>query len=390
MSEGRVTIREKGGVSVQELVAEITKKFDRSYWMRCAREDRFIDEMWEVMGRAGLLGIGVPEEYGGSGGGVTEDMEFIEALAAAGSPSLQLLLNDFVRQALLRHGTEEQKLGYVRPSAKGELKLGFAITEPNAGTNTFEMETTASRKDDGSYVLNGEKIYISVPRSSGYLMVVARTRPFEDLASRREGLSLFMVDPEHPGVELHKLNVAVPMPERQYRITFKDVEVPARDLVGEEDRGIEVIFDALNPERLAVAAISIGIGEYALSRAASYARQRAPFGEPIGSYQAVQHPLAYAKAHLTAARLVLYEGARAYDAGKESGPLANTAKLLGSEAGARACDAAIQTHGGYGFDSDYEVIDLWPMARLLKVAPLNNEMILNYLAERTLGLPRSY
>jgi acyl-CoA dehydrogenase len=375
--------------AVQEAVHGVTKRFDRAYWLRCARAGRFTDELWKAMGDAGLLGLGIPEVYGGYGGGMSEAAAAMDELSRAGLPPLFLVVTGLSRTAILRHASEEQKRAYLPPTVTGEKKFCFAITEPNAGTNAFKMQSLARRTGD-TYVLNGQKIFISGANEADYMLVVARTTSFNQVADRREGLSLFIVDTKSPGIELQQLNIDILAPEKQFSVFFSDVEISAANLVGEEGKGVKYLFDALNPERLFVAAMSVGVGDYALQKAVAYAKERAPFDRPIGSYQALQHPLAYAKAHLEAARLMLYRACEVYDQGGVAGPESNMAKLLASEAGVEACNIAIQTHGGYGFDADYDVITLWPVTRLMEVAPVNNQMVLNYIGEHVLGLPKSY
>jgi acyl-CoA dehydrogenase len=375
---------------VQEAIQGITKRFDRPYWLKCAREGRATHELWRAMAEAGLLGVGIPEAYGGFGGGVRETAALMEALSQAGMPPLFLVITGLSRTAILRHGSEAQKQAYIPPTVTGEKKFCFAITEPNAGTNTFKIQTLARQSINNTYLLNGQKIFISGANEADYMLVVARTTSFKEVSDRREGLSLFIVDAKSKGIELQPLNIAITAPEKQFIVFFSDVEVPAENLLGEEGHGIRYLFDALNPERLLAAATCVGIGDYALRKAVAYARERAPFDKPIGSYQALQHPLAYAKAHLEAARLMLYHACDVYDQGGVAGPESNMVKLLASEAAVEACNLAIQVHGGYGFDTDYDIITLWPLARLMEVAPLNNQMILNYIGEHVLGLPKSY
>lgn len=375
---------------VREATRGVLRRFDRAYWLQCAREGRFTHEMWAAMATVGLLGVGIPEDYGGSGGGVRETAAVMEALAQAGMPPLFLVITGLSRTAILRHGSDAQKHAYLPPTVTGEKKFCFAITEPTAGTNTFKIQTLARHTARGTYLLNGQKIFISGANAADYMLVVARTTSFQEVSDRRAGLSLFIVDVKSPGIELHPLNIAIMAPEKQFSVFFSDVEVPAENLLGEEGQGIRYLFDALNPERLLAAATCVGIGDYALQKAVAYARERAPFDKPIGSYQALQHPLAYAKAHLEAARLMLYHACDVYDQGGVAGPESNMVKLLASEAAVEACNLAIQVHGGYGFDADYDIITLWPLARLMEVAPLNNQMILNYIGEHVLGLPKSY
>lgn len=375
--------------AVREAVKGVTDRFDRAEFVRRARDGEGVDDVWETLGELGLLGMGVPEEYGGNGGGMTGPVAVIEALSQAGTPPVLVLLTAFARMAILRHGTEEQKQRFVVPTVTGEVKLCFAITEADAGTNSFRMETFATHDGD-SYRINGQKVFISGADQATHMMVVARTTRLRDTDDKRVGLSLFVVPMDAPGLELQQMEIDLHSPEHQFFVFLNDVEVPAANLVGARDDGLRALFDALNPERLLVSAWALGLGDHVLAKGVEYASTRAPFGTPIGSYQAVQHPLARANAHLEAARLMLYSACETYDAGGDAGWAANMAKLLASEAANEAVDAVIQAHGGSAFDRDTDVITLWPMIRLLRIAPVNNEMVLNYLAERVLGLPKSY
>ena len=376
-------------VAVHEAAKGVTARFDRTYWLECARNGTFPDAMWQAMVDQGLLGLGVAEEYGGSGGGITDTVAAMEATSSAGTPLALYLLTVFAREAILRHGTPDQCRALVTPTVTGEQRMCFAVTEPNAGTNTFAIETNATKTVDGDYVLNGQKIFISAIDASDTVMVVTRTTRASEVADRRQGLSLFVVDVNSPGIELQLLDIGIVMPDRQYSVFFNDVRVPADRLIGAEGEGFRLLFDALNAERLLASAWAIGVGDFALAKAIAYVRERAPFGRPIGGYQAVQHPLAMAKVKLDSARLLMYTASRSFDAGVQGGYLANAAKLLASTAAVEACDAAIQSHGGYAFDNDVDVATLWSIARLLKIAPVNNEVILNYIGEHVLRLPRS-
>ncbi|MEW6167185.1 MAG: acyl-CoA dehydrogenase family protein [Pseudomonadota bacterium] len=380
MSEDTVT-------AVREAAEGLTRRITRDYWLQCAREGRFPTELWEAMAETGLLGVSVPEEYGGSGGGLSELMVLNEITARAGIISLFFVLGSFARMPVIRHGTPEQIRRFVTPTATGEGKMCFGVTEPNAGTNTFRLQTTARRTETG-WIVNGSKVFITGARDADSMLLIARTAPF-DPERPRGGLSLFILDARTPGIEFQRLNIEV-LGESQYLVFFKDAQLPPDALIGEEGKGMKYLFDGLNTERLVLASMAVGLGNRALDKAVAYTRERAPFGQPIGSYQGLQHPMARAKAQLEAARLMMNEAARIFDDGGDAGPMANMAKLVASEACEQAVDIALQAHGGYGFDQDYDVITLWPFARLMRVAPVNNEMILNYIGEHVLGLPRSY
>ncbi|WP_436776564.1 acyl-CoA dehydrogenase family protein [Yinghuangia sp. YIM S09857] len=374
---------------VREAVAGVTAKFSREDWLAATRDGRFPTEAWDLMARQGLLGLGVPEEFGGSGGGLTEEVAAMEAMAEAGVPLVLFLLTVFARTPILLHGTPEQRQRFVAPTADGGSSLCFAITEPDAGTNSFAISTTAVPDGSGGYLLNGQKIFISGVDAADRMMVVARSTRLADAPDRRHGFSLLVLDVNSPGVSFTPLDMGLVMPDRQFTVHFDNVQVPAENIIGAPDDGFRYLFDALNPERMLAAAWALGLGDYALNKAVRYARDRSPFGKPIGAYQAIQHPLAQARTRLDAARLMMYTATRQFDAGMDAAYAANAAKLLASQAAVEACDAAIQTHGGYAFTDEYDVSAIWGVTRLIKVVPVNNEVVLNHIGEHVLGLPRS-
>jgi acyl-CoA dehydrogenase len=374
---------------IREAVQGVLSVVDRREFVRRSRSGEHLEDWWSAMASQGLLGVGVPESLGGSGGGISGPVAVMEALSEAGTPPVLYLLTSFARTAILRHGTPEQLRRWVAPTVTADVRLCFAITEADAGTNSFEMSTFA-RADGDRFLITGEKVFISAADDATHALVVARTTRRGEGHDRRSGLSLFVVPTDAPGLELQQMPIELHSPEHQFVVHLDDVEVPAEQLIGERDDGVRALFDALNPERLLVAAWAIGLGEHALRRGTDYARERAPFGKPIGSYQGVQHPLARARAHIDAARLMTYQACSQFDRDVEAGAYANMAKLLASEAASAAADAVIQAFGGSAFDQDTDITTLWPMIRLLRIAPLNNEMILNYIAERVLRLPKSY
>ncbi|GAC1593669.1 MAG: acyl-CoA dehydrogenase [Acidimicrobiales bacterium] len=375
--------------SVFSAVEGVLAACPRSLYLRRSRERTHAPELWQAIAAADLLAIGIPEELGGAGGGLTGCVAVMEALSRAGVPPLQYSLTTFSREAILRHGTSAQIKDHVLTTMTGERRFCLGVTEPDAGTNSFAARTTAVRNDSGGYRLNGQKIYISGADECDHILLLARTAGPGEPVGRRAGFGVFAVDLSLPGIELRRMDIEWHAPEYQYEIFFSDVDVAADALIGEEGLGFDNLLSVLNQERVVVAAWALGLGEYALNKAVEYAKVRAPFGVPIGSHQGVQHPLALAKAEMEAARQVMYSAAAEYDSGRDAGAKANMAKLLGSRAALAAVEAAIQTHGGSAFVYETDVVNLWPMIRILQIAPINNESILNYIGERVLGLPRS-
>jgi acyl-CoA dehydrogenase len=384
------TEREQLLEGIREAVAGVVARYDRAYFLKRAREGGDFDEIWEAMAAQDLLGVGIPEDLGGSGGGLTGTTTIMETMSRSGVPPLLYASTTFSREAIIKHGSDTQIADLVVPTMAGKARMCLAVTEPDAGTNAFAMRTTAKRTDAGGYVINGQKVFISGADHADRLMLIARTAAAGEPVGRRSGFSLFAVDRRSPGIELRRLDIPWYAPERQFEVFLSDVEVPADALIGTEGEGFEYLLSCLNQERVIISAWALGLGEFALGKAVEYAKTRAPFGSPIGGYQAVQHPLALAKANMEAARQVMYSAAALYDAGEDAGAKANMSKLLASRAALEAVEAAIQTHGGYGFVIENDVVTLWPMIRVLQIAPLNNESILNFIGERVLGMPRSF
>ncbi len=369
-------------------VAGIASRYGHEYFQSKTRDGAKPDELWQELGASGFLGVHLPEEYGGGGMGIAELAIVCEEVAAAGCPLLLMLVSPAICATLLaKFGTEGQKQRWLPPMAAGEAKMAFAITEPDAGSNSHRISTTA-RRDGDLWRLDGTKYYISGVDESGAVIVVARTGS-ED-ATGRARLSLFVVDTDAEGVEARHIPVEIAAPEKQFTLFFDDCQLGEDRLLGAEGEGLRQVFAGLNPERLMGAAISCGIGRYALDRAAAYAKDRSVWGRPIGTHQGVSHPLAAAKIELELARLMLTKAAWCYDAGLDAGEAANMAKYAAAEAGLAALDQAIQTHGGNGLASEYGLADLWGTARLLRTAPVTREMILNFVAQHSLGLPKSY
>ncbi len=375
---------------LRSAVRALAADFGHEYYARCVREDRRPEELWAAAAELGFLSVHLPEEYGGGGAGISELAIVCEEFAACGTPLLLILVSAAISaEVLAKFGSEAQRERWL-PGLCGATKMVFAITEPDAGTNSHRISTTATRDGD-SYVLRGVKTYISGVDEADAILVVCRTGT--DEASGRARLSMVVVPTDAPGLERTLIPMEIRSPEKQFQLFFDDVVVPADHLIGTEGDGLRQVFEGLNPERIMGAAICTGIGRYALDRAAQYANDRAVWGVPIGSHQGVAHPLAQAKIELELARLMNQKAAWLHDHATDriaAGEAANMAKYAAGEAGMHCLDQAIQTHGGNGLSSEYGLADLWGMVRLLRIAPVSREMVLNFVATSSLGLPKSY
>ncbi|MBJ7337580.1 acyl-CoA dehydrogenase family protein [Mycolicibacterium sp.] len=369
---------------LRDTIGAVTDKYGADYYAERAAAHEPTSELWQDLARHGFIGINLPEEYGGGGAGMTELAILCEETAAHGCPLLLLLVSSAISGELLsKYGTAEQRQDWLPRMASGDTKVVFAITEPDAGSNTRKISTSAVRSGDRSeYLLNGTKYYISGVDEADALIVVARTAP--------EKLSLFLVPTDAPGLVKHRLPVGISVPEKQFTLHFDDVRVPAENLIGTEHEGFRQVFDGLNPERITGAAVCVGVGRHAVEKAADYARTRTVWGPSIGSYQAMSHPLAKAKIEVDLAAMMTAKAAWLYDAGQEAGEASNVAKYAAAEAAVAAVDHAIQVHGGNGLSAEYGLLPQWGLARLLQIAPVSREMILNYVAQHSLKLPRSY
>jgi len=374
---------------VEEICGEIASRTDRAAVAEAGRSKEIPAKLFELCGTTGLLGVGLPEEYGGVGGGVTESIYALELLHASGLQLPLMTPNTMSRVSVLKHGTEEQKREFLPPTTTGEGHFSFAITEPEAGTNTFKIRTNAVKHDDGSFLLNGGKHYITSFVESTACIVVARTAP-HDPSNRTAGLTLFIIDPNWPGITATPMSIALYMPSKSYVVHFDDVRIPPGRILGTEGKGLAALFDCLNPERLVASAQNIGMATFVLNKAAEYARQRAPFDRPIGSYQSVQHPLAIAKTFAAGARALTYQAARSYDAGELPSLDTNMAKYLSSRAYSEAANAATNAFGGSFADIDQDIIPFFLQSKLNEIVPINNNVVLSYIGERGLGLPKSY
>ena len=377
---------------IRDFVRQLARKYGRDYWLAKAREGAFTEELWQELAAARYQARKIPYEYGGGGLGLTEMAVLQEEMSHQGIPLLMLVVSNVMDALLIaRFGSQEMKERYLPRLARGETKFCFALTEPTAGSNSFRTSTQA-RVDGDSYVLNGQKVFITGVDQSDYLLVVARTTPFEEVQDKRQGLSLLIVDRRAEGVTLQPLEMGVLHPETQFAVFFDDVRVPRGELIGEEGKGSKYLFDALNPERISAAAVAVGLGQYVLEKAVAYAKERVVFDKPIGSHQGLQHPMAIAKTNLELAALMTRYAAGLFDGGDKvaAAAYANMAKFAAAEAATEACDLAIEVHGGSGFSTDVDLITIWPFVRMLRTVPVSREMILNYIGEHVLGLPRSY
>lgn len=375
---------------IYEFGDRLAQDFDHHYWLDHARRHAFPKEQFQAIAEAGFLGLMVPEEMGGAGLGMVEMALFLEGLANNGIPLLMMVVGPTMSLGhIARHGTDFHKTELLPAACRGEIQFCFAITEPGAGSNSMKISTVARRANDG-FLLSGEKTFITGADISDYCLVVARTTPHDQVSRKTDGFTLFAVDLKKKGVELQRVRVALPIPEEQFTIFFDDVELSHDDVVGEVDRGFEILFDTLNPERITVAAIAAGIGRFALKKAVDYASERAVFGRPIGAHQGLQHLLARANVAVEAASLMGRRAAWEFDQGLPAGASANIAKQLASDAGIEAVDAALQAHGGSGFTEDTGMYEYYGLMRLLRTAPVNRELCLSYIGEHVMGLPRSY
>jgi len=378
---------------IEDTAKQIAMDYDDDYWRRVNHEQADPEQFWQNCADAGFLGATVPEEYGGEGMGLQELTAIVRTLEEHGCMGVGMLFvvtPVFGAITLSQNGTEAQKEKYLPKLVNGDMKFCMALTEPGAGHNTPNLDTTAEEDGDG-FVINGAKQWISGVGRADKMLLVARTTPKDEVERRTEGITLFLADPDAPGVEHRELNTGIPAPERQYEINFDDYRLDADAIIGERGKGLYQLFETVNPERLVGAAGVIGAGKCALNRAIDYAKEREVFYAPIGSHQAIQHPIADKWSRLEAAELLLKKAAWEVDAdGRDAGAAANMTKLRASEAGYDACDFAVQVHGGNGLSEDYFVVDLWKQARLSRIAPGSSEMMRNYIGETVLGLPRSY
>ncbi|MEU1593807.1 acyl-CoA dehydrogenase family protein [Streptomyces sp. NPDC005708] len=371
-------------------VAALGKRYGRDYLTTVVAENRRPSELWSEAGKLGYLGVNLPEEYGGGGGGIAELSIVLEELGAAGCPLLMLVVSPAICGTVIaRFGTTAQKEQWLPGLADGSRTMAFGITEPDAGSNSHRITTTARRDDDGDWILSGRKVFISGVDIADATLIVGRT---EDSRTGRLKPCLFVVPRDAPGFGRRRIDMELNSAEKQFELTLDDVRLPADALVGDEDAGLLQLFAGLNPERVMTAAFAIGMGRYAISRAVEYARDRTVWKQPIGAHQAIAHPLAQAHIDLELARLMMQKAAFLYDSGDDvaAGEAANMAKYAAGEACVKAVDQAVHTLGGNGLTREFGLASLITAARVSRIAPVSREMILNYVSHQTLGLPKSY
>lgn len=373
---------------LRESVGKLVGDFGRRYFQDVVKRKEKPVALWNAMAKAGFVGVHVGEQYGGGGCGMADYNVVVEETAAQGCPVLSLVIGSITAPIIEQHGTEQLKQHWLPGLADGSLRLAFAITEPDAGTNTHKVSTIA-RRDGSGWKLNGTKYWTSAVDEADAIMVVARGATLD--AAGRGQLSLFIVPTNAPGISMTPIETALHVPETQFMLYFDNVALGAESLIGQEGQGLRHMFAGLNPERICAAAINNGIARFALEKGAQYANERTVWKTPIGAHQGIAHPLAKAYVAVQQARLMTARAAQLYDAGShDAGEAANMAKFAAADASLEALDQAIQTHGGNGMALEYGLADLWFIARLHKTAPVSREMILNFVAQHSLGLPKSY
>ncbi len=373
-------------------VTRVCRAFGDDYWLACDRDASFPHAFHKAMAEAGWLGITMPEEVGGSALGVTEAALMMKTVAASGgafAAASAIHINLFGPHAIVVHGTAEQKSSMLAPLVRGQTKACFGVTEPDAGLDTTRIKTFARRTADG-YVVNGQKIWTSTAQQASHIMLLARTTPLEQCDRKTLGLSLFYTPLDRTRIEVREIAKMGRAAVDSNQIFIENLEIPESDRIGEEGEGFMYLLDSLNPERILIAMEAIGIGLDAVRRATAYANGREVFGRPIGQNQSIQHPLAESWMELKAAELMAMEAARKYDAGEPCSPEANAAKYLAAEAALKACTNAVKTHGGMGYAREYHVERLLREVMIPVLAPVSQQMILNFVSERVLGLPKSY
>jgi len=377
---------------LREGVRRVCARFDDAYWRDLDARHEFPWAFYEAMAEGGWIGVALPEAYGGGGLGITEASIVLEEVAASGAAMngcSALHTSIFGMNPVVKHGSDALRDRYLPEVVAGRLHVAFGVTEPDAGTDTTAI-TTRARLDGDRYVVRGRKVWMTKAPYCQKVLLLVRTTPLDEVARKTQGLTLLLADLQSPQVEIRPIDKLGRNAVVSCEVTFDDLEVPVDHRVGEEGKGFTYLLDGLNPERILIAAEALGIGRVAIERAVAYANERVVYGRPIGKNQGIAFPLADAYAHLHAAGLVVREAGWRYDHGLPCGEQANLAKLLAADAAFTAADRAMQTHGGFGYASEYDIDRYWKEARLMRLAPIPQEMVLNFVAEHVLGLPRSY
>jgi acyl-CoA dehydrogenase len=384
--------QEADNADIREGVRALCVKFPDEYWRALDRERAYPKDFVAALTEAGYLAALIPEDYGGSGLGLGAAAAILEEVHAAGGNGAACHAQMYIMGTILRHGSEAQKQAYLPKIASGELRLqAFGVTEPTSGTDTLSLRTIARREGNDHYIINGQKLWTSRAEHSDLMLLLARTTPRDEVKKRTDGLSVFLVDMRlAAGTSMTITPVRTMMNHATTQIFFDDLRVPAENLIGEEGQGFRYILAGMNAERILIAAECIGDCKWFIARATRYAKERVLFGRPIGQNQGVQFPIARAYARMRAAELMVREAAAKYEAGGDIGPEANMAKLLAADASWFAADMCVQTHGGFGFAEEYDIERKFRETRLYQVAPISTNMILSYIAEHVLDLPRSY
>jgi len=392
MSVDTSFIESEERLALRKSVSALAANYGLEYYLERARAGGHTDELWREAGQLGFIGVNLPEEFGGGGAGMYELALVMEELSAGGCPLLMMVVSPAINGTIIaKFGTDEQKKRWVPGIADGSITMAFAITEPDAGSNSHRITTTA-RRDGSDWILSGQKVWISGLDQAEYVLVVSRT--FTEGVGKSESLrpALFIVPTDAPGLSFTKIPMELTMPESQFQVFIDEVRLPSDALVGAEDAAIAQLFAGLNPERIMGAASAVGMGRLALSKATDYVKTRQVWKTPIGAHQGIAHPLAQNHIELELAKLMMQKSATLYDAGDDMGAAeaANMAKYAAGEASTRAVDQAVQSMGGNGLSQEYGVAAMMVGSRLSRIAPVSREMILNFIAQTSLGLPRSY
>ena len=377
---------------VRDLAEHICDAFDESYWLAKDESGEFPEEFYRAVADAGLLGVAMPEEYGGSGLGIAEAAVLMQTIAESGacmSGASSIHMNIFGLNPVVVFGSDAQRRRMLPPLIRGEHKACFAVTEPDAGLNMAKIRTKAEWRGD-HYVISGQKVWISTAQVANKMLILARTTPYEQVKRKTDGLSLFYTDLDRVHVELRAIRKMGRHAVDSNILFIDSLKVPEADRIGTEGDGFRMILHGLNPERILIAAEAVGIGSAAIRRAAAYAKERVVFDRAIGEYQGIQHPLAKCWMQLEAAKLMVMKAASLYDSKEDCGLEANSAKYLAAEAAAEACQTAVLTHGGMGYSAEYHVERYLRESFIPRIAPISSHMILNFVAEKALGLPKSY